>query len=90
MTERLRDAVRALVLDDDERVLLRFELPKAFEPVPALTRAELNAEFVTAVCWWTLEELEAAEGEFAPRRFPLLARDLILNGPPALPIDVGV
>lgn len=156
MTERLRDAVRALVIDDGERVLLvRFEFPNwtgwatpgggvnrgeadeqalrrelaeevgldgfslgpmiwrrihrfqlgrwggqaeryylvrtpPFEPVPTLTWAELNVEFVTAVRWWTLEELEASAGEFAPRRLPLLVRELILHGPPAEPIDVGV
>jgi 8-oxo-dGTP pyrophosphatase MutT (NUDIX family) len=153
---RLRDAVRALVVDDDDRVLLvRFEFPnwvgwatpgggidphetdedairrelaeevgleafslgpliwtrthlfelgdwdgqveryflvrtEAFAPAPRLTWPELNAEYVTAVRWWRLEELEAFECQFAPRRLPLLVRELILHGPPAEPIDVGV
>jgi hypothetical protein len=84
MTEpRLRDAVRALVLDESDRVLLlRFEL--------GLTWTELNAEYVTDVRWWTLEELETFAGQFAPRRLPLLVRRLIQEGPPSEPIDVGV
>lgn len=153
---RLRDAVRALVIDPDERVLLvRFEFPRwigwatpgggvnagesdeeairrelseesglesfelgplvwtrthlfelgrwdgqveryylvrtpGFDPAPRLTWAQLNAEYVTAIRWWTLEELETAEALFAPRRLPLLLRELLLHGPPAEPVDVGV
>jgi ADP-ribose pyrophosphatase YjhB (NUDIX family) len=153
---RLRDAVRALVLDSAERILLvRFEFPHwigwatpgggvnagesdeeairrelaeeaglesfelgplvwtrthffelgrwdgqaeryylvrtaGFEPVPGLTWPELNAEYVTAIRWWTLEELETADALFAPRRLPHLVRELLLHGPPAESLDVGV
>ena len=157
MTEaRIRDAVRAVVLDPDDRVLLvRFEFVHwvgwatpgggvspgedddvalrrelaeetglgafelgplvwtrlqllelgewdgqveryyllrvpAFEPTPGLTWAELNAEYVTAVRWWSQDELEATDAEFAPRHLPRLVRELILEGPPAEPLDVGV
>ena len=152
---RLRDAVRALVVDESDRVLLvRFEFPRwvgwatpgggvnpretdedairrelaeevgldafslgpliwtrthlfelgewdgqveryylvrteAFAPAPGLTWAELNAEHVTDVRWWTLAELEASVGQFAPSRLPLLVRELILHEPPAESIDVG-
>jgi 8-oxo-dGTP diphosphatase len=61
-----------------------------FEPVPRLLREELRAEGITAVRWWTPEELEASEAVFAPRRLPHLVRELLLHGPPAEPIDVGV
>jgi hypothetical protein len=40
--------------------------------------------------WWSLDELKIARDEFAPRRFPSQLEDLILNGPPKAPIDVGV
>jgi len=62
----------------------------AFDPVPGLTWAQLNAEFLTAIRWWTRGELEAAGAEFAPRGLPALVRDLVQNGPPAEPIDAGV
>ncbi len=61
-----------------------------FEPAPRLSWEELRAEGMTAVRWWTLGELEAAEELFAPRRLPLLVRELLLHGPPAEPVDVGV
>jgi len=61
-----------------------------FEPTPDLTWEELRAEGMTAVRWWTLAELEAAEAQFAPRRLPSLVRSLLRDGPPAEPLDVGV
>jgi 8-oxo-dGTP pyrophosphatase MutT (NUDIX family) len=61
-----------------------------FAPSPRLTWPELNAEFVTAVRWWSLVELETAEGLFAPSRLPGLVRTLVAEGPPADPVDVGV
>lgn len=62
----------------------------AFEPTPHLTWDELQAEGMTAIRWWTLDELETAGVRFAPTRLPLVLRELILHGPPAEPIDVGV
>lgn len=60
-----------------------------FEPSPALSWDELRAEGMTAVRWWTLDELAAAQAVFAPRRLPLLLRDLVRAGPPSQPVDVG-
>ena len=60
-----------------------------FVPAPRLTWEELNDEYVTAVRWWTLDELEATREQFAPRRLADLVRDLLAS-PPARPIDVGV
>ncbi len=71
-----------------ERYYLVRTLP--FEPVPRLSWEELRAERMTAVRWWTLAELEAADAIFAPRRLPVLLRELIQHGPPAEPVDVGV
>lgn len=62
----------------------------SFEPSPRLGWDVLNAEYLTAIRWWTVGELEAADAEFAPRRLPLLVRELILHGPPAEPLDAGV
>lgn len=62
----------------------------SFEPSPRLTWEELREEGMTAVRWWTLDELEATEVLFAPRRLPLLVRSLLREGPPAEPLDVGV
>jgi len=62
----------------------------AFEPRPRLSRAELRAEGVTALRWWSAGELEAAEAVFTPRRLPELLRNLLDDEAPSEPIDVGV
>jgi len=62
----------------------------AFEPRPKLSWEELREEYVLEIRWWTLAELEASDALFAPRRFPALLRQLLEEGPPQAPIDVGV
>jgi 8-oxo-dGTP pyrophosphatase MutT (NUDIX family) len=61
-----------------------------FEPRPRHSWEQLNAEGVTAIRWWTLEELHSTDALFAPRRLPALIRELLRDGPPAAPVDVGV
>jgi len=75
-------------LDQRERVAL-VRAP-AFEPSPALTPAQLVAEGVHEVRWWTMGELAVSDATFAPRRIVRLIRQLLEEGPPAAPIDVGV
>jgi len=59
--------------------------------VPCMTTAQLAAEHVAGHRWWTLAELEAADAIlFMPRRLPALVRELLADGPPPSPIDVGV
>jgi len=62
----------------------------AFEPRPQHTWEQLNVEFVTAIRWWTLEEIERSEELFAPRRLGELLRALLREGAPAEPLDAGV
>ena len=62
-----------------------------FEPAPRLSWDELNAEGMTAVKWWTVDEIVAAtELRFGPRRLGALLGELLELGPPETPIDVGV
>ncbi len=61
-----------------------------FEPLPRLGWDELRLEGMTAVRWWTLDELEHGEETFAPRRLPAFVGEIVRGGPPAEPIDVGV
>jgi hypothetical protein len=44
---------------------------------------------VVGVRWWTLDEIEASEEEFAPTRLAGLLRALLADGPPGEPIDVS-
>jgi TDG/mug DNA glycosylase family protein len=39
--------------------------------------------------WWTVDELERSEDEFAPRSLATHLRELIEHGPPDAPVDVG-
>lgn len=70
----------------------RFVLVRSpeFEPAPQFTAEELASEFVTGMRWWTLAELEASDELFAPRRLPELVANLLRDGPPGEPVDVGV
>jgi len=61
-----------------------------FEPSPRLAWEELRDEGMTAVRWWTLDELATADAVFAPRRLPDLVRAIMEHGPPAEPLDAGV
>jgi 8-oxo-dGTP pyrophosphatase MutT (NUDIX family) len=61
-----------------------------FEPRPQFATAQLAAEYVTAVRWWTQAELAAADVLFTPRRLPELVAALLRDGPPPEPHDVGV
>jgi 8-oxo-dGTP pyrophosphatase MutT (NUDIX family) len=70
----------------------------AFDPCPALSAADLLAEGVDEVRWWTLAELRAAQATydaapmdpatptFSPRRLAHLISDLLASGRPAEPL----
>jgi 8-oxo-dGTP pyrophosphatase MutT (NUDIX family) len=75
---------------DGQQELYHLVRGPAFTPEPRHTWEQLNAEFVFELRWWTTAELDEATETFAPRRLPELIRDLLRDGPPAEPIDVGV
>lgn len=60
-----------------------------FEPAPHLPWAELSAEGVRAIRWWSLDELAACQEVLAPLRLAELVADLARNGVPASVLDVG-
>lgn len=62
----------------------------AFEPRPRLSWEQLRAERLHEVRWWTLGEIHAHRGRFAPRRFAEHLTRLLRDGPPEHPLDVGV
>jgi double-stranded uracil-DNA glycosylase len=57
------------------------------EPAPAV---DLLAEAVHEVRWWTLDELESTSETLVPLRLPRFLRELLEQGPPREPLDVGV
>ena len=73
----------------------------AFEPCPALSAADLLAEGVDEVRWWTLAELLVAQAmydaepmnpaaqTFSPRRLAHLVSDLLASGRPPVPLTLA-
>jgi hypothetical protein len=60
---------------------------EAHEPAPTV---DLEAEGVHELRWWSLAELEAAEETLVPERLAHFLRELLEDGPPPAPVDVGV
>jgi ADP-ribose pyrophosphatase YjhB (NUDIX family) len=60
-----------------------------FEP-EGTGMTEMEKADLTECRWWTLDELEATTDELVPRDLAARLRALLVDGPPARPIDVGV
>jgi 8-oxo-dGTP pyrophosphatase MutT (NUDIX family) len=75
-------------LDQREQVIL-VRTP-SFEPRPQIGQSGLEAEDVHEVRWWTLAEVEVSDALFYPTRLGLFLRQLLENGAPEEPIDVGI
>jgi 8-oxo-dGTP pyrophosphatase MutT (NUDIX family) len=75
-------------LDQRERIFL--VRVASFEPRPLLSKTQLASEGVHELRWWTLAELVDSDANFAPTRIVRFLRQLLEEGPPEAPIDVGV
>jgi double-stranded uracil-DNA glycosylase len=58
----------------------------AHEPKPTI---DVAAEGVTDVRWWSLDELEASDERLVPRDLAPRLRELLRDGPPREPVEVG-
>jgi threonine/homoserine/homoserine lactone efflux protein/ADP-ribose pyrophosphatase YjhB (NUDIX family) len=54
---------------DGQREVFHVVRAPAFEPRPQFSAAQLSAEYLHEVRWWTVEELGESDATFAPRRF---------------------
>lgn len=63
-----------------------------FEPSPRMSWAQLRAERLHELRWWSIDELRSAPDgiTFAPGAMPGLLDRLLDEGPPDAPIDTGV
>jgi 8-oxo-dGTP pyrophosphatase MutT (NUDIX family) len=75
---------------DGQREKIHLVRCGVFEPQPRLSWAQLNAEFVHEIRWWTLDEIGASDAHFVPRELHALVGGLLRDGPPLEPIDVSV
>jgi 8-oxo-dGTP diphosphatase len=59
-----------------------------FEPSPRMSTAQLIAENIHDIRWWSPEELTSSNATFAPRSLPQLLHRLRQEGVPANPIEL--
>lgn len=74
---------------DGQREQIHLVRSEAFEPAPQLSWAQLNAEFVHELRWWSLDEIAASDAHFVPESLHDLLLALLRDGPPHQSIDVG-
>jgi len=64
---------------------------RRFEPVMMDNPSAGEAAAFRGFRWWTADEIDAAAGTiFSPGALARLLRELLTDGPPSGPIDVGV
>lgn len=84
-TRRHIGVFRGVPFDQSERIYLG--RVAAFEPRPS--PEALREHRPEDIRWWTLDEMDDTI-EFAPRRLPALVRQLLMEGAPVAPLDVGI
>jgi len=64
----------------------------AFDPAGTLTPEQLLAELIHEHRWWSADEIEAYHGDalFGPRDLGRLLSDLLRDGPPTEPLQIGI
>ena len=65
-------------------------VPSIFEPTPAFSWDQLNAEYVFELRWWTIAQISASDERFAPGELGPLLRKLVDAGLPNAPVDVAI
>ncbi len=60
-----------------------------FEPRPHLSQAQLAAEGIREVRWWSPDDLRNSGATFSPRGLPDLLDRLQTDGPPTTPIAIS-
>ena len=62
-----------------------------FEPEPTIGWPAMREEYVFELRWWTVDEIAGrSDLRFVPRRLAAHLADLLRDGAPPRPIDVGV
>jgi ADP-ribose pyrophosphatase YjhB (NUDIX family) len=59
-----------------------------FDPEPALTWDQLNAECVFEIRWWTLDEIATSEERFVPSALAQHLRAVLTEGAPIAAVDI--
>jgi 8-oxo-dGTP diphosphatase len=74
--------------DGQREQVYEVRVPAGFEPAPAFSWEQLNAEHVFELRWWTLDELDASDVVIAPRELRAILHEHAVTGAPAEPWTV--
>ena len=74
---------------DGQREQIHLVRTGAFEPAPRLTWEQLAAEHLHEVRWWDVADITPGL-PFVPADLAVHLRQLLADGPPNHPVDVGV
>jgi 8-oxo-dGTP pyrophosphatase MutT (NUDIX family) len=74
---------------DGQRERIYLVRTESFAPQPRLSWEALNTEYVFDLRWWHLDELDHCP-QVVPHRLTDHLRNLLRDGPPNGPVDVGV
>lgn len=74
---------------DGQRDRVHLVRTAAFDPRPHLSWDELRAERLHEIRWWSLPEVRAHPGRFAPRRLADHLAALLRDGPPPVPLQIA-
>lgn len=76
---------------DGQRDRIHLVRTERFRPEPTIGWAAMHEEYVVELRWWTLDEIaERTDQRFVPRRLVAHLRQLLREGAPDEPVDVGV
>lgn len=75
---------------DGQQDLIHLVRTTGGEPRPQLSWAQLEAEHVYELRWWTLAEIAASDQHFVPGALAIHLAVLLRDGPPPAPVNVGV
>jgi 8-oxo-dGTP diphosphatase len=75
---------------DGQREQIHLVRTARFDPAPALTPEQLQAEYVFELRWWTLAEIGASDVAFVPGAFAEHLSRVLVGELPSSPIDVGI
>ena len=84
---------RSVTFELDEEVIEQHERyflvhTAHFEPPPDMPD-EIERRWFGGFRWWSASEIQASAERFAPIRLGMLLDELVRNGPPDSPVDVG-
>lgn len=75
---------------DGQREQIHLVRSLRFEPAPTFTAEQLRAEHLHELRWWTLDEIRSSTATFVPAALADHLASVLVDGPPEMPVDVGV